>query len=313
MSKPFYCTAMKSFYVKEEYSFEDIKLLIDNEVEESIYLEFKDARSIDKNESKKRELAKDVSAFANSDGGIIIYGIREEEHKASKITYINGEIFTKEWLEQVISSSIQRRIENLKIIPIRYNNDLNKTIYLVKIPASDDSPHLSKDKRYYKRFNFQSVSMEEYEIRQSYKKKALSKLYIGKWKILEKETIPDPSEEIMRRVVCEVSVFNAGSSSEDQYKVNIIFKDFNNLLKVSWDKTLQKCDYIDIGDGRVKLSFFGKMPIFPNEVINAARFNIKIPEEKIKEALEKVKIEIRLLYSNGEDLLETNLLSILED
>ena len=48
---------------------------IDDGIEESLNLDYKDARSIAKSDSKKREITKDVSAMANSDGGIIIYGI----------------------------------------------------------------------------------------------------------------------------------------------------------------------------------------------------------------------------------------------
>ena len=50
---------------------EDIQDLITNEVEESTELEYK---SMVKVNNWKSELAKDVSAMANANGGIIIYG-----------------------------------------------------------------------------------------------------------------------------------------------------------------------------------------------------------------------------------------------
>jgi hypothetical protein len=37
--------------------------------------------------------------------------------------------------------------------------------YIVTVPQSTRAPHQASDKRFYKRFNFQSVAMEEYEIR----------------------------------------------------------------------------------------------------------------------------------------------------
>ena len=55
-------------------SLEDIQFLINNSVEESTELEYK--RSFAKaNKDWKKELAKDVSAMANSNGGIIVYGL----------------------------------------------------------------------------------------------------------------------------------------------------------------------------------------------------------------------------------------------
>ncbi|MFN8349444.1 MAG: ATP-binding protein [Spirosomataceae bacterium] len=134
-----------------------------------MYLSGLQSLRIEKNDGKRKDIiSKDVASFANSDGGIIIYGIKEENHKAHSTTFINGNEFTKEWLEQVINSTIQRHIPDVKIYPIREAGRIEKTIYIVKIPKSLEAPHISKDQRFYKRFNFMSVPMEEYEIRQLY-------------------------------------------------------------------------------------------------------------------------------------------------
>jgi predicted HTH transcriptional regulator len=159
---------MKSFYDKEDYTIDDIQALITDQVEESIYLDFKEAGALDKGEKKRLDISKDVASFANSDGGIIVYGLKEEIHVASEMSFINGNDFTKEWLEQVVNSSIQRNISGLKIYPVRKDGNINETIYIVKIPASLEAPHISKDNRYYRRHNFMSVPMEEYEVRGSY-------------------------------------------------------------------------------------------------------------------------------------------------
>ena len=55
----------------------DIQLLIDNSVEETTELEYK--RSFAKtNPKSKEELAKDISAMANANGEIFIYGLAEK-------------------------------------------------------------------------------------------------------------------------------------------------------------------------------------------------------------------------------------------
>lgn len=63
----------------QEYSIEIIESLIANEVEENIHLDYKASGALGKKDEKKSEIVKDVSAFANSDGGIIIYGLTEED------------------------------------------------------------------------------------------------------------------------------------------------------------------------------------------------------------------------------------------
>ena len=57
---------------------------INDEIEESLTLDYKAADSLDKADKKKTEITKDVSAMANSAGGIIIYGISEHKDPSRK-------------------------------------------------------------------------------------------------------------------------------------------------------------------------------------------------------------------------------------
>lgn len=155
---------------------QDIHLLIRDRFEESSRLEFKAGDAIDSSESKKKEIAKDVSAFANSAGGTVVYGIAEVEHKAHSIKPVNGSLFTKEWLEHVIDSNITRRIPGIEIVPIRINDNIAETVYVVHIPESTEAPHMAPDNRFYRRLNFKCMQMEEYEIRQLYFRTRVAKL-----------------------------------------------------------------------------------------------------------------------------------------
>jgi hypothetical protein len=300
---------MKNFFEQANYTFEDIQSLISNEAEESIYLEFKESRSLDKSDPKKNDIAKDISSFANSDGGIIIYGIGEQDHKARTLSFIDGDIYTKEWMEQVINSGIQRRITDLQIFPLRGDGDISKTIYVIKIQKSFDAPHLSKDKRFYKRSNFMSIPMEEYEIRQLYGRKVRSKLTIYNW--YSQIKIEEDFENISLTI--SVLISNDGDICEELYKLNVILDNYNEHLNLTWSTLQQKSDYTVLENNRVKISTKGEMAIFPLETVTASRFNIKIPLVNVVEALRDLKIEIRLYYSNGEELLEGSFTKILAD
>ena len=89
---------MSDFFDKEDYSEEDIHNLIESKIEESIHLDFKASGALGTSSSQKKEIAKDVSSFANSDGGIIIYGIKEQNHVADSISFVDGTQYTKEMI-----------------------------------------------------------------------------------------------------------------------------------------------------------------------------------------------------------------------
>lgn len=143
-----------------------IRQMIADKIEESLVLDYKQADSLSKTDGKKKEIAKDVSAFANSAGGTIIYGIAEDtsnRHLPGTIVPVNRNEFSKEWLEHVIRN-IRPRIYGVIIHPVAIGASEIDVVYVVEIPASDTA-HQSTDHRYYRRYNFESVPMEDHEIR----------------------------------------------------------------------------------------------------------------------------------------------------
>ena len=153
-----------------EWMEDDLLLMQSAQTQESLYLEFKGSLALAKNESKKTEIAKDVSAFANSAGGDILYGVSQTDTSPAIFKDIDGGLDTNvippEWIEQVINSNIQPRIAGIRITPIELKTThQGYYAYAIHIPASDNAPHQASDKRYYKRFNFMSIPMEDYEIR----------------------------------------------------------------------------------------------------------------------------------------------------
>lgn len=142
--------------------------MIRDGVEESLHLDYKAAGALAKTPQRRDEIIKDVTAFANSDGGILIYGVMEHSdkdrrHLPEKIDPVDRAEFSKEWLEHVIGNSAPR-IPGIKIHPIPLGGDRMKGVYVVEIPRGTTA-YQAKDGRYYRRFNFESVFMADYEIR----------------------------------------------------------------------------------------------------------------------------------------------------
>ena len=110
----------------DNLEFSDIKSLLDNKISESDILDYKECMIED------GELIKHVSAFANTHGGHIIFGIKESG-KGGHPVLLNGldpKEINKERIEQVILSNIFPRLQiKLKTIDNENNNQLinNKT------------------------------------------------------------------------------------------------------------------------------------------------------------------------------------------
>ena len=114
------------------------------------------------------ELCKDVTAFANSAGDQIVYGVEEDKNLPIKVDEGADPTITKEWIEQVISSRVQPRIEGLVITPIQLARGFGFVLTILQ--ATSRAPHQAPDKKYYKRQNFQSSPMEDYEIRDTFRR-----------------------------------------------------------------------------------------------------------------------------------------------
>src|SRR5262245_7368986 len=103
---------------KPAYEWEecDLQGMIAASVQESAFLDYKACDALQKTEGKKTEISKDVSAFANSAGGTILYGMLEDGHVPIEIDkgFDPNEI-SKEWLEQVINSRILPRPSAVRI------------------------------------------------------------------------------------------------------------------------------------------------------------------------------------------------------
>jgi hypothetical protein len=142
-------------------SLKDLQSLLAARVQESIHLDYKDSRALLK---WPGELSKDVSAFANSDGGTLIYGIREDNHFPIAIDDgSDNATISRERIEQHLRSNIAPRLEGLLIHPIPLTDA--RSAYVIEVPKSHRAPHQDRaTMKYYKRWNFESIAMEHYEL-----------------------------------------------------------------------------------------------------------------------------------------------------
>jgi len=148
--------------IQVEYS--DIEKLKDDEIDESLILDYKEQMI---NENK---LIKQINAFSNTMGGLLIFGIKESG-QGGHPDEINGiEPQNAERLEHIISSNI---IPKISVQFHKINKpDSDKIILIIRIPEGQNQPYYDNhSKKYYKRYNFKAEPMGEHEIEALYQKR----------------------------------------------------------------------------------------------------------------------------------------------
>ncbi|MBU4447786.1 MAG: ATP-binding protein, partial [Proteobacteria bacterium] len=139
---------------------------------ESIFLDYKKELFFE-TQKQKIELGKDISSFANTKGGCLLYGIDEDRQSIDsapipKIEYgmvpINRQLID---IENILGSIISPTLPELRIRQVSLEHDTSKIVYLIWHPKSWVAPHMVngfKNNKYYKRGNFKSEPMEEHEV-----------------------------------------------------------------------------------------------------------------------------------------------------
>jgi hypothetical protein len=150
-----------------------IESLVNSGIEESDELEFKRCAAISRplTEKQRKELSKDVSAFANYPGGAIVFGIIEETidaggRKVKRVKgldggYEQGEI-DRAWLEDVLPHLVTHPLMRFNVASIPIGN--GKSIYVLEIPRSPIAPHQASDHCYYGRKGARSIPLSHLEL-----------------------------------------------------------------------------------------------------------------------------------------------------
>jgi len=267
----------------KEWKEPDLQRLIADGVEESVTLDYKGCDFFRKDDHKG--ISKHVSAFANSAGGTVVLGIIEDEDKRKPKTIDTGydpREVSKETLENVINTVIHRRIEGLFINPVELKSQSpGRYAYVICIPQSDRAPHQASDKKYYKRFNFQSVPMEEYEVRDLMFRQRVPIVTLASLRIEPFEP-EDRKESRVWVYYLEPIVRNDGRTVAHQYGLEVRIPE---PLDGYWgvrpeDKERRR------KDGKDWVLFQqGTGPLFPSQKKVLHQFRVKVRSESILEGI----------------------------
>jgi hypothetical protein len=146
-----------------DLTFQKIKEL---SLSESETLDYKE--KVENSDRGRQDFAHDVCAFANTDGGDLIIGVRERNLVPSAFPGIDSPAEERTRLTDIIASRIEPRIHGIdyKILEIDGNG---KGLLIVRIPKSYNGPHVDHEKRtFYRRHNEKNDRMSWKEISESF-------------------------------------------------------------------------------------------------------------------------------------------------
>src|ERR1700752_4608375 len=146
-----------------ELTYDDITDLVNVQKErEGYHLDFKgELGNLDK---AKKELSKDITSFANTNGGFLIIGVDKDYNIIGVDKTIQNKT-NDEWINQIIGSNVEPQVFYFdpKVIPIP---DSDKVIVVIHTPESNRKPHIVTEKNnYYIRVNDSSKSVNHSQIR----------------------------------------------------------------------------------------------------------------------------------------------------
>ncbi|MGE3727588.1 MAG: helix-turn-helix domain-containing protein [Candidatus Sericytochromatia bacterium] len=155
-----------------KWTLQKIDAYISDGIQENLHLEYKACATLlnPNRDELLTDLTKQVTAFANADGGTLLFGVREGNLKENTkhIPIGKDEGFTRGgkvsaiWLEDILLSNISPKIQGLKPYEIELEN--GNFLLVLEVPPSQYGPHMAKDYRYYKRRQTKVEPMEHYEV-----------------------------------------------------------------------------------------------------------------------------------------------------
>jgi len=124
----------------EDLTFDDLRKLIDNEVAEGFYVEFKGEFQ------ENRKIAKSIASFANTYGGWYFIGIKDEEKTNIAKEIVGFDINKHKQPKEDIRLIVGTYIHPIPFFEMNLlKNDDGKHVLVICVPESFETPHILND------------------------------------------------------------------------------------------------------------------------------------------------------------------------
>ncbi len=153
-----------------QLSMDDINRFVTDEQEENLHMDFKTIVSSDLSADDRRNLAKALSGFANSDGGLVIWGV-DARKNSRRVDCVCGLVPVPDVnalcsrLNQLTSDMVSPIVDGVQHRVVHREPD-GSGYAVTLVPSSDSGPHMAKarEDRYYKRSGDSFVRLEHFDV-----------------------------------------------------------------------------------------------------------------------------------------------------
>ena len=168
----------------EQLSLNHLEEYIARKQEEHLYLEFKLVADASLSSSDdKRNLARALSGFANSSGGLVVWGVEARRNKdgvdaATALREIDRVAVLLTRFNELTGDAIDPTVNGVRHRVIETTNGRGFAVSLV--PESSTGPHMAKlgEDRYYKRSGDSFYKMEHFDIADMFARRRKPKLLV---------------------------------------------------------------------------------------------------------------------------------------
>jgi hypothetical protein len=274
---------------------EDINTFIAARIKCSDHLDFQLSDNlVPGNDKKELWLSKHISAFTNSGGGTVVFGIKTFRGRASEICGVDFSKASAFWMETLLKNEITPIIENIEVYEIPFSEIKTSGLLVIHIPKSTLRPHMASDKRYYHRIGLRVEAMDENRVRELYNLVSVPDMeFVG---IVNTNGVPtlENGQFLNVNFYPKFLVRNSGSAVEKIFKFELW------LLSEFHDANFSPLqNYFNRLEGPYTVfSVPNRQPVFQGEICNILEAKLFVNHENIARFLESEMI-IKLYYSRG--------------